>query len=64
LITSIPVQNRITIVNTQGRYTNSHLKHDAADADILRFAKAVNTLHYHTPAERFIKSQRYELKAE
>jgi len=62
MVESIPVRNSITIVNTEGRYTNSNLRHDAPDANILYFAKAVNSLQYSAPAERFAKSQRYELK--
>jgi len=64
MITSVPVQNRITVINTQGRYTNNNLKPDAGDADILKFARAVNTVQYLAPAERFVKTQRFELKAE
>jgi len=63
VIEKIPVFTRIQIINEDGRYTNSHIRHDAQDGDILAFGMAVNGLQFRTPAQKYIKIQREELKA-
>jgi len=56
MVESVPVSNRITIVNSKERYANGHIKPDAAAGDLLAFAQALNGLQYNAPADAFLQT--------
>ena len=64
MVTAIPVSNKISLVNGKERYTNSSVSAAAGNDDILSFALALNLLQYNAPAEKIVKSVKYELRNE
>ena len=60
----IPVTTSITIVKGDSRWTCKQLTHSANNEDILLFAQAINYMQYGSPADKFVKRQRREIKAE
>jgi len=62
MVESIPIRSSIQIVNDQGRYTNNHIRHNANNENVLEFGKALNSLQFRAPAERFVRVVRLEIK--
>ena len=62
MVQSVPVRSSIQIINIEGRYTNNHILHTASHENVLKFGKALNSLQYRAPAERFVRATRYEIK--
>ena len=59
---AIPVSTHISIIHSKQRYTNRNIKTTAANDNIYAFATALNYLQYGTPAEKYVKIQKSELK--
>ena len=64
MVNSIPVSAKLTVVNGKERYTNSHVKTAAGPDSLLAFGKALNSLQYNAPADKFVFQVKNELKDE
>jgi len=64
MVTAVPVSRRITIVNGKERYSNGSIKMTAQNDGLLMFAKALNSLQYNAPADKFTLTDKSELKTE
>ena len=64
MVTAIPISARMTIVNGKERYTNNNIKPSADVGSLLTLARALNSLQYNAPADKFIVSRKHELRGE
>jgi len=54
----------MTIVNGKERYANNNIKPSADAGSLLTLARALNSLQYNAPADKFIVSRKHELRGE